>query len=82
MASADKGYRSRKFITTNHAMLLGAGMMVFGAFKNPPDGFWMALSAFFILLGTGIASYNWANLRESQNGSAPMPRPPRPVDFE
>lgn len=71
MSSKDDGFRSRKFLTTNSAMVLGTSMMVFGALVKAPEGFWSALPAFFIMLGGGIAAYNWANLRESQNGSAP-----------
>lgn len=61
----NRGFRSRKFITTNYIVTLGT--VVTGASmyldKAMPAGF-------YILLAAGIAAYNWSNLRESQNGSA------------
>ena len=74
MATEERGLLSRKFITTNNAMALGVVVLIFGVLGKAPEGFWSALPAFFVLLGGGIASYNWANLRESQNGSAPRPK--------
>lgn len=74
MREPERGFLSRKFITTNNAMILGVAVMVFGVLAKAPEGFWSALPAFFLLLGGGIASYNWANLRESQNGHAPRPK--------
>lgn len=67
----DDGFRSRKFITTNSGMIQGTAITLFGALASPPEGFWSALPPLFILYAAGIAAYNWANLRQSQNGSAP-----------
>lgn len=52
---------SRKFIVTMTAM----GMTVFLAFYGKMD------ANVGLVLGAAIAAYNWANLRQSQNGSAP-----------
>lgn len=52
-------------------MLLGTAVTVAGALVKPPDGYWSVLGPLFLLYGAGIAAYNWANLRQSQNGSAP-----------
>jgi len=62
---------SRKFLTTNYAMSLGAGITVLSMYSSPPEGFFTGLAGLYILLAAGIAAYNWSNLRESQNGSAP-----------
>jgi len=59
-----QGYRSRKFIVTMYAMTIGGLITTTAMFVRPDDGFYTALSGFFILLGTGIAAYNWANLKE------------------
>ena len=64
-------YGSRKFIVTMTGMGLGVFCTMFGALYDAPDGYWTALPALFILLAAGIGAYNWANLRQSQNGSAP-----------
>ncbi len=69
--SNESDYTSRKFIVTMTGMLLGIVLMVFGALVDPPEGFWGALPALFILLAAGIGAYNWANVRYAQNGSAP-----------
>ena len=63
-------YGSRKFIVTMLGMLLGFVVIIFGAVFDPPEGFWGALPALFILLAAGITAYNWANVRYKQNGSA------------
>ena len=55
------GYASRKFVVTMTGMFLGVGLAAFGKLD--------ANSA--MVLAAGIAAYNWANLRQSQNGSAP-----------
>ncbi len=62
----ERGFRSRKFITTNYIVTLGTVVTVASMYfdKAMPAGF-------YILLAAGIAAYNWSNLRESQNGSAP-----------
>ena len=67
----DRDYGSRKFIITLSGMVLGTGALVFGSLMSPPEGFWNSLGAYFLLLGAGIGAYNWANLRQAQNGSAP-----------
>ena len=64
------GYGSRKFIVTMTGMLLGTAITLFGALYSPPDGFWTALPPLFLLFGAGIGAYNWANLRQAQNGAA------------
>lgn len=64
-------YASRKFLVTMTGMLLGVVLVMFGAIYDPPDGYWTALPSLFILLAAGIGAYNWANLRQAQNGSAP-----------
>ena len=59
-------YGSRKFIITGGSILLGTIVTVFGMYaKIDPN------AGFYILLAAAIAAYNWANLRQSQNGSAP-----------
>lgn len=68
---SQRSYGSRKFLTTNAGMLLGVFCIIFGAIFEPPEGYWSALPALFILLAAGIGAYNWSNLRQSQNGSAP-----------
>lgn len=65
------GFKSRKFITTQTGMYLGIAALVFGSLADAPESYWSALPPFFILQAAGIAAYNWANLRQSQNGSAP-----------
>lgn len=67
----DDGFGSRKFIVTMTGMMLGTAVTVLGALKPVPEGYWGALPALFILFAAGIGAYNWANLRQSQNGSAP-----------
>ena len=67
----DDGFASRKFIVTMAGMFLGTVVTLFGALRTVPEGFWGALPALFILFAAGIGAYNWANLRQSQNGSAP-----------
>lgn len=67
MAAAEPGsLMSRKFITTNFAIALGTMVTVLGMYweadVNP---------GFYVLIGVGIGAYNWSNLRQSQNGSAP-----------
>ena len=62
---------SRKFIVTMTGMALGTVVTLFGATAAVPDGYWGALPALFILFAAGIGAYNWSNLRQSQNGSAP-----------
>lgn len=61
----NRGFRSRKFITTNYIVTLGTVVTAASMYldKAMPAGF-------YILLAAGIAAYNWSNLRESQNGSA------------
>lgn len=71
MAVVDRGHKSRKFIVTMYAMTLGGAITVLSMYAVPPAGFYTALGGFYILLAAGISSYNWANLREGQNGSAP-----------
>lgn len=71
MAVKDDGFASRKFIVTMTGMGLGVSVTVGGAALSAPDGYWAVLPALFILLAAGIGAYNWANLRETQNGSAP-----------
>ena len=65
------GYRSRKFIVTLLGLILGTGVLMFGALYTPPVEYWGALPSFFILIAAGISAYNWSNLRQSQNGAAP-----------
>jgi hypothetical protein len=67
----DSSYRSRKFIVTMFGMFLGSGVLMFGALYVPPVEYWGALPSFFILLAAGISAYNWANLRQAQNGASP-----------
>jgi hypothetical protein len=59
-------YGSRKFIITSVSILLGTVVTMYCMYadKDPNAGF-------YILLAAGITAYNWANLRQSQNGSAP-----------
>lgn len=64
-------YGSRKFIVTMTGMLLGTGLTVFGALSTAPDGYWTALPSLFIFFAACVGAYNWANVRQSQNGSAP-----------
>ena len=71
MPITDDGFRSRKFIVTMYGLSLGTIVTLFGAMYEPPEGFWGALPALFILFAAGISAYNWANLRQAQNGSAP-----------
>jgi uncharacterized membrane protein YbjE (DUF340 family) len=54
---------SRKFIVTMTAM----GLTVLLAFHGKMD------ANVGLVLAAGIGAYNWANLRQSQNGSAPKP---------
>jgi hypothetical protein len=54
---------SRKFIVTMSAM----GLTVLLAFYGKMD------ANIGLVFGAAIAAYNWANLRQSQNGSAPKP---------
>lgn len=61
------GYGSRKFVTVNHAMLLGTGTLIFGALVDVPDGYWTALPAFDVFLGVCVGVYQWANLRHHQH---------------
>jgi hypothetical protein len=67
----ERDYGSRKFITTNLGMAQGTAIVIFGALAKVPEGFWTAMPPLFILYAAGIAAYNWSNLRQSQNGSAP-----------
>lgn len=67
----ERDYGERKFIATLAASFLGTGALFFGALVEVPEGYWVSLPAFFILQGAVVASYNWANLRQAQNGSAP-----------
>ena len=55
------GYGSRKFLITLTAMVLATGLAVASKLD--------ANSA--LVFAAGIGAYNWANLRQSQNGSAP-----------
>jgi len=71
MSANDDGFASRKFLVTMYGMTLGTVVTIGGALMTPPDGYWSALPALFILFAAGIGAYNWSNLRESQNGSAP-----------
>lgn len=73
MSTATEEHRltSRKFITTMTGMLLGSITLFAGVLMKAPEGFWSALPAYFLLIGGGIGAYNWANLRQSQNGGAP-----------
>ena len=61
--SLGRDLMSRKFIVTMSAMVL----TVFLAFHGKMD------ANVGLVLGAAIAAYNWANLRQSQNGSAPKP---------
>lgn len=54
---------SRKFIVTLSAM----GLTVLLAFHGKFD------ANVALVFGAAIGAYNWANLRQSQNGSAPKP---------
>ena len=56
-----KDWGSRKFIVTMTGMLL----TTFLAFYSKMD------ANVGLVLGAAIGAYNWANLRQSQNGSAP-----------
>jgi len=56
------GYGSRKFIITLAGMMLGTALASMG--KLDANG--------AMVLAAGIAAYNWSNLRQSQNGSAPQ----------
>lgn len=67
----EREYGSRKFIVTMYGMTLGATLTVLGALISAEAGYWAALPPLFILFAAGISAYNWANLRQSQNGSAP-----------
>jgi len=64
-------FSSRKFIITMASMLLGAALTLFGALAPPPDGYWTVLPPLFLFFGVCVGAYNWANLRQAQNGSAP-----------
>jgi len=66
-----EGYASRKFVVTMTGMGLGTLVTLVAMFADPDPAFYGALTGFFLLLGAGIGAYNWSNLRESQNGSAP-----------
>jgi hypothetical protein len=66
-----RDYGSRKFIITMTGMGLGAFVTLAAMFAEPDPAFYPALTGFYLLLGAGIGAYNWSNLRESQNGSAP-----------
>lgn len=55
------GYGSRKFLITALAMLLATGLAAYS--KLDANG--------ALVLGAAIGAYNWANLRQSQNGGAP-----------
>ena len=61
-----EGYGSRKFLITGWALFVGATVTVLGMYLkvDPSPGF-------YVLLSSGIAAYNWSNLRQYQNGSAP-----------
>ena len=59
--SLGRDLMSRKFIVTMAAM----GLTVLLAFHGKFD------ANVGLVFGAAIASYNWANLRQSQNGSAP-----------
>lgn len=52
---------SRKFIVTMTGMLLTAAL----AYVSKMD------ANVGLVFGAAIGAYNWANLRQSQNGSAP-----------
>jgi len=57
----DRDHLSRKFIVTMTGMFLTA----FLAFHGKMD------ANVGLVIGAAIGAYNWANLRQSQNGSAP-----------
>lgn len=52
---------SRKFIVTMTGMILSAVLAYFSKMDANVG----------LVLGAAIGAYNWANLRQSQNGSAP-----------
>ncbi len=71
MANGSRSYGSRKFVTTNVAMAVGAAMLIFGVMIEAPEGYWSALPGFFILLAAGIGAYNWSNTQAAKlNGKA------------
>lgn len=56
-----EGYGSRKFLITMAAMAMATGLAAYS--KLDANG--------ALVLMAGIGAYNWANLRQSQNGNAP-----------
>ena len=62
MAAVDKGLWSRKFIITMTGMVI-AGVLAYMSKMDANVG---------LVIGAAIGAYNWANLRESQNGNAPQ----------
>ncbi len=64
-------FSSRKFIVTMAGMALGSLLTMFGALYEPPEGYWSVLPPLFVFFGLCVGAYNWANLRQAQNGSAP-----------
>ena len=64
-------FSSRKFIVTMSGMALGSVLTVFGALTTPADGYWTVLPPLFLFFGVCVGAYNWANLRQAQNGKAP-----------
>ena len=62
MANTEPGsLRSRKFIVTMTGMFLTALLAFYGKMDANVG----------LVIGAAIGAYNWSNLRQSQNGSAP-----------
>ena len=58
---SDRDYRSRKFLVTVSTIVLTSVLAYFGKMGQDVA----------MVFAAGIASYNWANLRQAQNGHAP-----------
>lgn len=57
-----EGYGSRKFIITMAGMAMATALAAYS--KLDANG--------ALVFGAAIGAYNWSNLRQSQNGSAPQ----------
>lgn len=61
MAGVNRDHMSRKFLVTMTGMILTT-ILAFNGKMDANVG---------LVIGAAIGAYNWANLRQSQNGSAP-----------